>query len=311
MSTILLLTLLAPAVLGHGYLQEPPSRSSMWRFGFNTPRNYNDNQLFCGGKDRQWGRNGGKCGICGDPWDGVRENEAGGRYAKGIISRRYKEGEIIEAQVKITASHLGYFEFRLCPNNDIHKPATQACLDQYILHQPNGSVRFMEQGRTQVYVIKLQLPRGLTCSQCVLQWKYNAGNSFGRTPYGRMCKGCGPQEQFYGCADIAIDKAPYGSQQKGNFHPYVHVTQHVEARPLVITNGVQQKDIPHPVPQHVEARPQLIPTFVDGVAVTCRATPGFRIMNSYADNWCKSNCRRGYCPSLYCTSACQKLKVQG
>ncbi|XP_061197891.1 uncharacterized protein LOC133206002 [Saccostrea echinata] len=281
----LLLTLLAPAVLGHGYLQEPPSRSSMWRFGFNTPHNYNDNQLFCGGKNRQWGKNGGKCGICGDPWDGVRENEAGGRYAKGIISRRYKEGEIIEAQVKITASHLGYFEFRLCPNNDIHKPATQACLDQYVLHQPNGSVRFMEQGRTQVYSIKLKLPRGLTCSQCVLQWKYNAGNSYGRSPYGGMCKGCGPQEQFYGCADIAIDKVPYGSQQK---------------------------EIPRPfIQQHVEARPQLIPTFINGIAVTCRATPDFRIINNYADNWCKSNCRRGYCPSLYCTAACQKLKVQG
>ena len=36
---------------GHGRLIEPPSRSSMWRFGFNTPVNYDDNQLFCGGYD--------------------------------------------------------------------------------------------------------------------------------------------------------------------------------------------------------------------------------------------------------------------
>lgn len=33
----------------------------------------------------------------------------------------------------------------------------------------------MEQGRPQIYSLKLKLPRGLTCSQCVLQWKYNAG----------------------------------------------------------------------------------------------------------------------------------------
>ena len=127
---VLVLVALIPGVLGHGYLQEPPSRSSMWRFGFNTPPNYNDNQLFCGGFDvsvcnstttilsldlfllilpvyillfyelqRQWNRNGGKCGICGDPWDGVRENEAGGRYATGTISRQYTEGQVIDVRL--------------------------------------------------------------------------------------------------------------------------------------------------------------------------------------------------------------------
>ena len=34
---------------GHGRLMEPPSRSSMWRLGYDTPVNYADNQLFCGG----------------------------------------------------------------------------------------------------------------------------------------------------------------------------------------------------------------------------------------------------------------------
>ncbi len=34
---------------GHGRLMEPPSRSSMWRLGYNTPHNYQDNELFCGG----------------------------------------------------------------------------------------------------------------------------------------------------------------------------------------------------------------------------------------------------------------------
>lgn len=45
------LTLLCVAVgvLGHGRLMYPPSRSSAWRLGFDTPQNYNDNELFCGG----------------------------------------------------------------------------------------------------------------------------------------------------------------------------------------------------------------------------------------------------------------------
>ena len=36
-------------VYGHGRLVDPPGRNSMWRYGFKTPVDYNDNQLFCGG----------------------------------------------------------------------------------------------------------------------------------------------------------------------------------------------------------------------------------------------------------------------
>ena len=45
----LLLLWLLDVVTGHGRLLEPPSRASMWRLGFQNPKNYNDNQLFCGG----------------------------------------------------------------------------------------------------------------------------------------------------------------------------------------------------------------------------------------------------------------------
>lgn len=34
---------------GHGRLWEPPSRGSMWRRGYNTSVNINDNELSCGG----------------------------------------------------------------------------------------------------------------------------------------------------------------------------------------------------------------------------------------------------------------------
>lgn len=52
---------------GHGRLIEPPSRSSAFRYGFQTPPNYNDHELYCGGFARQQ-KNGGKCGECGDAW---------------------------------------------------------------------------------------------------------------------------------------------------------------------------------------------------------------------------------------------------
>jgi hypothetical protein len=39
----------------------------------------------------QWGVNQGHCGVCGDPYQGPRENEAGGKYATGTIVHTYTE----------------------------------------------------------------------------------------------------------------------------------------------------------------------------------------------------------------------------
>ena len=87
--TLLGLVVTPTMVSAHGRLIEPPSRSSMWRYGFNNPPNFNDHEIYCGGFTRQWQVNGGKCGVCGDPWDSPqpRDNEGGGRYGKGTITR--------------------------------------------------------------------------------------------------------------------------------------------------------------------------------------------------------------------------------
>ena len=53
----------------------------------------------------QWERYNGKCGLCGDPYPGPRENEPGGKYANGIITRKYQEGQVIEVYVQLTANH--------------------------------------------------------------------------------------------------------------------------------------------------------------------------------------------------------------
>jgi hypothetical protein len=36
-------------VSGHGRMLDPPQRSSLWRFGYPTPANYDDDGLYCGG----------------------------------------------------------------------------------------------------------------------------------------------------------------------------------------------------------------------------------------------------------------------
>lgn len=42
----------------------------MWRYGFDVPVNYNDMSNYCGGKENQWTNQHGKCGVCGDPYQG-------------------------------------------------------------------------------------------------------------------------------------------------------------------------------------------------------------------------------------------------
>lgn len=44
----------------------------------------------------------------------------------------------------------------------------------------------------------------MECGNCVLQWRYVAGNNWGMCADGTGAVGCGPQEEFRACADITI-----------------------------------------------------------------------------------------------------------
>ncbi|XP_071522308.1 uncharacterized protein [Panulirus ornatus] len=205
---VVLMGVVRACVEGHGRLVDPPARSTMWRLGFDTPVHYNDHQLYCGGFKRQWVQNRGRCGVCGDPWDlpRPRPHEAGGTWGTGVISRVYREGQVMVATVHLTTNHLGWFEFRLCPNNEPGSFVRQKCLNKHVLslvHQP-GTRYYLKQSQTGLFRIPLQLPPGLTCSQCVVQWHYTTGNNWGFCKDGRNQAGCGPQEVFRGCSDIAI-----------------------------------------------------------------------------------------------------------
>ncbi|KAK6184942.1 hypothetical protein SNE40_007289 [Patella caerulea] len=206
--TILFLTLYLSFSDGHGRMMDPPARNSMWRLGFNNPINYNDNELYCGGRMVQWIRNKGKCGICGDAYHGKKDHEAGGKFANGIIGRSYHEGDIIPIVVHLTANHQGWFEFKMCPVNDPKKKVTQKCLDENVLQRADGKgTTFpIPQGKYNAFFnFSVKLPEGLTCKQCVMQWKYRTGNTWDKDDNsGVFCLGCGPQEEFYNCADVEI-----------------------------------------------------------------------------------------------------------
>ena len=151
----------------------------MWRLGYDNPPDFNDHQGFCGGFKHQFGRLGGRCGICGDPADAwPRQHEApGGRFANGIITRQYKPGQDIVVKIDVTANHKGFFTFKLCDNNNTQQDPDQSCFDGRVLRiVPSGEDKYyLTTFNTGVFTLKLRLPRDLRCSQCILQWTYTVG----------------------------------------------------------------------------------------------------------------------------------------
>ena len=82
----------------------------------------------------QWNEvNKGRCGICGDPWSGLKENETPGIYATGTIVDTYNKDQLIPVHVFINTNLGGWFEFRLCENNDFEYDKDQACFDKYVI----------------------------------------------------------------------------------------------------------------------------------------------------------------------------------
>jgi len=51
----------------------------------------------------------------------------------------------------------------------------EACFNQHLLRQPNGQTKWQLPTGTRQFSLNLVLPRDLTCSQCVLQWKWTTG----------------------------------------------------------------------------------------------------------------------------------------
>ena len=52
---------------------------------------------------------------------------------EGIIGKTYFEGQEINVTIDITANHAGFFEFRLCQNDESMKKVEQECFDKHLL----------------------------------------------------------------------------------------------------------------------------------------------------------------------------------
>ncbi|KAL5020518.1 hypothetical protein ScPMuIL_003410 [Solemya velum] len=280
---------------GHGRLLDPPARGSMWRKGFDSPKNHNDNQMFCGGFSRQWEINNGKCGVCGDPWDGSHSHEPGGIFYSGQISQTYTSGQEITIDVEVTANHLGWFEFRLCPNNVPDAEITQDCLDQYVLplkyHDgtDTGTRRPIDSSIGH-FITRARLPVGVTCSHCMLQWKWKTGISWGREPDGHSCIGCGPQEEFYGCSNIAITGS--GVQIPTTRRP-------ITSSPLLTLTVTRRTSETTTIPTSLPQTRTVVTT--QRSASRCYGVNLWSGGHKTLDDWCVYNClQTNYCPQTMC-----------
>lgn len=196
-------------VHGHGMIIDPVGRSTRWRYNLSAPINFMDNQLYCGGFSNHHKVNKGKCGICGDNYSDKRPraNELGGKFGEGFIVKTYEKGSVTKIKIKITSNHNGFFYFDLC-NMDPLKARGIFMEDDICF---NNTVRTIE-GKAKYYLpsteirmfdVNLQLPY-IQCKHCILRWTYTARNQWAECSDGSFQTGCGPQETFRSCADIAI-----------------------------------------------------------------------------------------------------------
>jgi hypothetical protein len=84
---------------------------------------------------------------------------------------------VINVTVQVTArANGGFYKFKLC-KTDASTEASQACFDQNPLKLANTA----DQTIIQIpdidgdVVVPLQLPAGLTCDHCVMQWTWVTG----------------------------------------------------------------------------------------------------------------------------------------
>ncbi len=197
----------------HGYLAFPAARN------VQRNSNYCMHCLNAGGPGVVFSRGlPGRHGVCGDPWNGRKDHEAGGRFASPRrTAATFAPGGIVKAKVILTANHLGRWSLRLCAAPEKggasaeRRVVTQRCFDRTVLRRADGRGPYtLVPSNKDKFTMAYRLPKKIRCKRCVLQWTYETGNSC--TPRGMkpvspgmpVCDRSVAGESFWNCADIAI-----------------------------------------------------------------------------------------------------------
>lgn len=89
----------------------------------------------------------------------------------------YTAGEVIPTIVLLSANHKGWFEFSICPLEDEKTLETEECFQNIRLANGND-VYNLETKEPGSFEVELQLPKDLTCKQCVFRWHWTTGKFF-------------------------------------------------------------------------------------------------------------------------------------
>lgn len=87
--------------LSQRYIKVPAARNACWQNGFKSCRvEWTMDEKNCGAFSTQWDKNGGKCGVCGDPYHLQEQKYVyPGSHATGTLTQTYVEGQTIELEV--------------------------------------------------------------------------------------------------------------------------------------------------------------------------------------------------------------------
>jgi len=169
-----------PYSLAHGFIEFPPLR------GGTAGRVETAYCPHCGNGE----------GLCGDggQW---RAGSDLLNFAQGPVTT-LTAGEIAEFRVKITAHHMGFFEFRICEQHlDGSVVNPEACLNQRrlqraapasdcVVNDVRGDCQPVDTRHPERWYLspgvgdktmRYEIPADLRCSSCTLQWQWWTANS--------------------------------------------------------------------------------------------------------------------------------------
>lgn len=317
-----------PSVIGHGFLREPAARNFVAN---KEVREFCPHCLQGGGPPTVSGRAGGHWpsverpeshGLCGDPGQGipVENNWRDETYLVPTpLQRSYAPGETVEFSVEVRAHHMGHFEFRICDQalegQTLNSRADgQACLNKWILERapprsicqagdsdpdcapvdkkhPGRWYMPPAKGGTELYKMRYQIPVGLQCNHCTLQWYWSTANSClydadyheyalqlqdgGWTAqwFSPLASTCGPAygEEFWNCADISVGS---GGSPRPTLSPSRTPSPLATTVAPTTAPTPQPKSAPQPTPKSApQPTPIPLTTFAPQPAPSPQPTP--------------------------------------
>lgn len=211
-----IIAFLPSLIYSHGSIRDPPARNVL------ANSNGCPDCLSAGGLSvvYQNVRSKARYGVCGDPWNAKKDHEAGGKFAKGGVTRTYRSGGTILITLSFSTNHMGRISFSICnlPDRPLTRTnerllTTQTCFNKNVLKRADtrGIYSFLN-GKEKTILIKYRLPREMKCKHCVLQLHWMTGNSccpsstpakFCENGVSRCFKYAVPEE-WWNCSDIRI-----------------------------------------------------------------------------------------------------------